>query len=199
MTQGNGIRLRGGYMQIPPIPERDKFTLRMHSDMSFNPDAKQPYIGYGFCLELPEYSAKHAIPAYGYGIVEKDTNSCSVTGELWGVIRSMQDTGIFENLEIVCDNNSTVAIINYLSSGQAKPNHFTVNRILREAMDVFVEMTNPTITANEITGHNGNPYNHAANMLARLARRGHENNDPDWYIVKREANMRSSFVRMNVA
>lgn len=186
-------------MRLPANPVRDKFTVKMHTDMSFNRHSPISRFGYGYCLELPKYSPKTALPAYGYGVVEKEINRCSVTGELWGVIHSIQDTGITENLEILCDNNGTVAIINYLSRGNVKPNHFTVNPVLKEAINAFADLMNPTITACDVDGHNGNPYNHAANMLARLARRGHERNDPEWYIVQREANMKSSFLRMNVA
>lgn len=200
----NSVKLRGKFLPQLPFEDRDKFTVRIHCDASFNNQAslglgsRKNIIGFGYCVELAPYAPKSAIPAYGYGAVTKDVNNCSATAELIGIVGALKETGLRDNIEIICDNRDAVNIANHIFKGE-KASRFQTNYVLRGVLEELQEFAGQGITARWVRGHNGDMYNHAVNMLARLARKTVEDGNEMWYAIRKETNMLNSFRQMSEA
>lgn len=200
----NSVKLRGKFLPLLPCEDRDKFTVRIHSDASFNNQAslglgsRKNVIGYGYCVELAPYAPKTSLPAYGYGSVIKNVNNCSATAELIGIVGALRETGLRENVEIICDNRDAVNIANHIFKGE-KASWFQTNYVLRGVLQDLEEFAGAGITARWVRGHNGDIYNHAVNMLARLARKTVENGNEPWRAVRKENNMINAFRQMSEA
>ena len=200
----NSVKLRGKFLPILPCEDRDKFTVRIHSDASFNNQAslglgsRKNVIGYGYCVELAPYAPKTSLPAYGYGSVIQNVNNCSATAELIGIVGALRETGLRDNVEIICDNRDAVNIANHIFKGE-KASWFQTNYVLRGVLQDLEEVAGAGITARWVRGHNGDIYNHAVNMLARLARKTVEKGNEPWRAVRKETNMINAFRQMSEA
>lgn len=200
----NSVKLRGKFLPILPCEDRDKFTVRIHSDASFNNQAslglgsRKNVIGYGYCVELAPYAPKTSLPAYGYGSVIQNVNNCSATAELIGIVGALRETGLRDNVEIICDNRDAVNIANHIFKGE-KASRFQTNYVLRGVLKDLEEFAGAGITARWVRGHNGDIYNHAVNMLARLARKTVEDGNEMWRAVRKENNMINAFRQMSEA
>lgn len=192
----NVIKFRGQFLKPLPVQERDSFVTRLYSDASFDTQSKDTtkhnIIGYGYCVQLLDYMSPNAIPAYGYGVVRQNINSCSTTAELLGIIYSMRDTGLSSNVEIVCDNIDAVNIINHLSQGYER-RFFHGSHIMLDALDEINDIVDESITARWVKGHSQDDYNNTVNMLARLARKTNGAEIGARSLLMRESNATASF------
>lgn len=198
----NTVKLRGRFLEYKPYVDRNEFAVRVHSDASFNNQAflglgsSRHFVGFGYCVELAPYADADAVPAYGYDAREQNVNNCSLTAELIGVLGMLHATGLRDNVEIVCDNRDAVNILNHLFSGEPAKN-FQTNVVLRNVLRELEEFAGYDISARWVRGHNGDMYNHAANMLARLARKTAEQGRPMQDATHKETNMLATFKRMS--
>ena len=198
----NTVKLRGRFLDYKPYTDRNEFAVRVHSDASFNNQAfrglgsSRHFVGYGYCVELAPYAAGEAVPAYGYDAVEQNVNNCSLTAELIGVLGMLRATGLRDNVEIVCDNRDAVNVLNHMFAGEPVKN-FQTNVVLRNVLRELEEFADCDMSARWVRGHNGDMYNHAVNMLARLARKTAEQGRPMQDATYKETNMLATFKRMS--
>lgn len=197
----NTIRVYGESLEYEEPAPRGEYTVRVHSDASFNnqghlSEAGKDYlIGYGYCVELAPYAPQSTIPAYGYGTVDMEIYDCSTSAELLGVIASLKETGLDENVEIVCDNKDAVTIANLVFTGTTLAD-FEVNEVMSGIITELEAYAHRGLTARWVRGHDGDLYNHAVNSLARMARKTVKRATSPLKIAIRESNMISTFHRM---
>lgn len=198
----NSVKLRGRFLEELPYKDRNEFAVRVHCDASFNSQYYRGFgsakrlVGFGYCIELAPYAPADTIPAYGYDVVEQYVNKCSMTAELIGVVGMLRATGLRDNVEIICDNSAAVNILNHIFQGE-NVEKFETNVILRNVLREVAEFADCDMSARWVRGHDGNMYNHASNMLARLARRTAERGYPMSEAAYKETNMLTTFKRMN--
>lgn len=196
----NFTKLQGKYITPMTIGDRDAFTVTLHSDASMKSNSRQshtflPVIGYGYCVELPSFSSNEMEPAYGNGAVVQDVNNSSAIAELIGILHALRETGLNENVEIVCDNTNAVDIANHVFSG-VPAKKFETNRQMTVVLRELEEFADLGITARWVRGHAGNKYNHAVNMLARSARRQFEQDRAARYNIRQNRQMLNTFKQM---
>lgn len=200
----NTIKLLGDFLEVMPVIERDEFTVRIHSDASFdnqgevNRRKERHIIGYGYCIELSPFAPKNAMPAYGLGTFVKNVNYCSATAELLGILHALRETGLERDLEILCDNQDAINVMNHVFLGY-KASDFQVNPGLRAVIKEIEFYRDRNITARWVRGHAGNLYNHAVDELARIARKTREKATQEHYVARRIARTMVNFSEMHHA
>lgn len=200
----NTIKLLGDFLEVLPVIERDEFTVRLHSDVSFDNQGEtkrrkeRHIIGYGYCIELSPFAPVGALPAYGLGTFVRNVNYCSATAELMGILHALRETELDRDLEILCDNRDAINILSHVFIGH-RASEFQVTHGLREVIRQFEPYKDRNITARWVRGHAGNLYNHAVDELARIARKTREKATQEHYIARRIARTMVNFQDMHGA
>ena len=172
--------------------------IRVHSDASYNASREEGhqggFVGMAFCIELADDAAEDATPVYAFATDTNSINYSSTAAELRGIVFALSRLKM-HNIEILCDNTDAVNVSNYIFNG-GKATDFDVNDDLMREIVKLERFKNRNIIARWERGHSANPYNHAVNRLARLARRVKERDRNEVYVEFKVREMKREFVKM---
>lgn len=172
--------------------------VRVHSDASYNAHREEGhqggFVGFAFCIELADDASDDTIPVFAFATDTNSINYSSTVAELRGIVFAISRLKM-HNIEIICDNIDAVNVSNYIFHG-GKASDFDVNDDLMREIVKLERFRSRNIVARWERGHSANPYNHAVNMLARLARRVKEQERDQVYIDFKVREMKREFVKM---
>jgi ribonuclease HI len=173
-------------------------VIRVHSDASYNANREEGhqggYVGMAFCIELADDAADDVTPVYAYATDSRPINYSSTVAELRGIVFALSRLKM-HNIEIICDNTDAVNVSNYIFHG-GKASDFDVNDELMREIVNLERFKHRNIVARWERGHGANPYNHAVNRLARLARRMKERDRNQVYAEYKIREMKREFIKM---
>jgi ribonuclease HI len=200
VKMGNMLRMSDGSYFDGNLSKDDAGypLVRVHSDASYNANREEGhqggFVGMAFCVELANDAADDTIPFYAYATDTNPINYSSTVAELRGIVFALSRLKM-HNIEIICDNTDAVNVSNYIFSG-GKASDFDVNEDLMREIVKLERFKRRNIVARWERGHGANPYNHAVNRLARLARRVKERDRDDVYVGYKIREMKREFVKM---
>lgn len=178
----NGIRYKGQILHILPFVDRPAHITRLYSDATCvtpldNPKQETATIGSGYCVKFSgptSHIGKPAIPAHGFMGDKWAYGRDMATIELMGVVFALQETGLTENLEIICDSCNSIRVLNLVLQHGAKAKDFSCNLQLRDVIRQLEVYSDQGITARWVRGHAKDPHNKFADRLATLGRKIYE-------------------------